>query len=107
MKISIFSKRIKWGELIICNDSSLYIIWYFFFSRSTDSARDSVIESESEFLQDNNRIVHAKGKSEKSSSPANGSISSVEDESGFSSMNSFQEVGLPLVQPTPTDEVML
>ena len=30
------------------------------------------------------------------------SISSTEDESGFSSMNSFQEVGLPLVNQLPT-----
>ncbi|PSN46268.1 hypothetical protein C0J52_16643 [Blattella germanica] len=29
-------------------------------------------------------------------------VSSTEDESGFSSMNSFQEVGLPLVSPSPT-----
>lgn len=30
------------------------------------------------------------------------SVSSTEDESGFSSMNSFQEVGLPLINPSPT-----
>jgi hypothetical protein len=30
------------------------------------------------------------------------SVSSTEDESGFSSMNSFQEVGLPLVSQSPT-----
>lgn len=38
-------------------------------------------------------------------SPATGSISSTEDESGFSSMNSFQDVGLPLVNSTGIDEV--
>lgn len=42
---------------------------------------------------------------EKSSSPPMGSISSAEDESGFSSMNSFQEVGLPLVNSTTCEEV--
>jgi hypothetical protein len=30
------------------------------------------------------------------------SVSSTEDESGFSSMNSFQEAGLPLTNPSPT-----
>lgn len=38
-----------------------------------------------------------KNEPEKSDSPPAGSVSSVEDESGFSSMNSFQEVGLPEV----------
>ena len=33
--------------------------------------------------------------------------SSTEDESGFSSMNSFQEVGLPLVSPSPTPSYLL
>ncbi|KAJ8919895.1 hypothetical protein NQ315_006424 [Exocentrus adspersus] len=70
--------------------------------RNVDSARGSVAESDNEFLND---FGNAKAKSEKSSSPATGSISSVEDESGFSSMNSFQEVGLPLVNSTMTDEV--
>lgn len=46
-----------------------------------------------------------KNKTEKSSSSGNGSVSSVEDESGFSSMNSFQDVGLPLVNSTMTEEV--
>lgn len=39
------------------------------------------------------------------SSPATASISSTEDESGFSSMNSFQDVGLPLVNSTAIDDV--
>ncbi|XP_066256294.1 uncharacterized protein [Euwallacea similis] len=37
--------------------------------------------------------------------PATASISSTEDESGFSSMNSFEDVGLPLVNSTAMDEV--
>ncbi|KAJ3662702.1 hypothetical protein Zmor_007037 [Zophobas morio] len=41
--------------------------------------------------------VKFKPESEKSNSPPAGSVSSVEDESGFSSMNSFQDVGLPIV----------
>lgn len=44
---------------------------------------------------------------EKLESPATGSISSTEDESGFSSMNSFQDVGLPLVNSTGIDEVII
>lgn len=42
---------------------------------------------------------------EKSNSPPMGSVSSAEDESGFSSMNSFQDVGLPLVNSTVCEEV--
>lgn len=42
-------------------------------------------------------ILNSDKLKEKSNSPPAGSISSVEDESGFSSMNSFQEVGLPVV----------
>lgn len=57
--------------------------------RSADSARDSLAESENG--------AHETGKVEKYGSPAVGSCSSAEDESGFSSMNSFQDVGLPLV----------
>ncbi|KAK9722882.1 hypothetical protein QE152_g19466 [Popillia japonica] len=38
--------------------------------------------------------------SEKSVSPPVSSIGSTEDESGFSSMNSFQEVGLPISNPS-------
>lgn len=79
---------------------------FLFHCRSTDSTRDSVVESEPEFLQGTNTLMNGKSKSEKSSSPPNGSISSVEDESGFSSMNSFQEVGLPVIQPPPTEEVI-
>lgn len=36
---------------------------------------------------------------EKSNSPPVSTVSSIEDESGFSSMNSFQEVGLPAAAP--------
>ncbi|XP_022912076.1 uncharacterized protein [Onthophagus taurus] len=43
---------------------------------------------------------------EKSSSPPVSSISSAEDESGFSSMNSFQEVGLPIISSTITEETL-
>ncbi|VEN64157.1 unnamed protein product [Callosobruchus maculatus] len=60
--------------------------------KGTDSARGSVAGSDTE----------EKCKGEKITA---GSISSVEDESGFSSMNSFQEVGLPIVNSTMTDEV--
>ncbi|KAJ8968393.1 hypothetical protein NQ317_012230 [Molorchus minor] len=73
--------------------------------KSPDSARGSVAESDMEFLNDAGVFVNQKSKSEKSNSPATGSISSVEDESGFSSMNSFQEVGLPLNNSTISDEV--
>lgn len=73
--------------------------------KNVDSARGSVAESDSEFPNDSNAFTNPKNKSEKPSSPATGSISSVEDESGFSSMNSFQEVGLPLINSTMTDEV--
>lgn len=38
------------------------------------------------------------------SSPKTGSVSSAEDESGFSSMNSFQEVGLPLLNSTVNEQ---
>ncbi|KAJ8947371.1 hypothetical protein NQ314_008620, partial [Rhamnusium bicolor] len=69
--------------------------------KNVDSARGSVAESDTEFFIEGNQ----KSKSDKSNSPAAGSISSVEDESGFSSMNSFQEVGLPFVNSTMTDEV--
>ncbi|CAH1989087.1 unnamed protein product [Acanthoscelides obtectus] len=60
--------------------------------KGTDSARGSVAGSDTE----------EKGKGEKRTA---GSVSSVEDESGFSSMNSFQEVGLPVINSTMTDEV--
>lgn len=40
---------------------------------------------------------------EKAPSPKTGSVSSAEDESGFSSMNSFQEVGLPVITSTISD----
>lgn len=73
--------------------------------KNVDSARGSVAESDTEFPNDS-VFTNQKTKSEKSTSPATGSISSVEDESGFSSMNSFQEVGLPLINSTMTDEVI-
>ncbi|XP_072400017.1 uncharacterized protein [Diabrotica undecimpunctata] len=73
--------------------------------RNVDSARGSVADSDTELGNDGGIFSNQKSKSEKSNSPANGSISSVEDESGFSSMNSFQEVGLPIVNSTMTDEV--
>lgn len=63
-------------------------------AKHSDSARDSITES------DNGRMSHIYVdvcKAEKHNSPPIGSISSAEDESGFSSMNSFQEVGLPAV----------
>ncbi|CAG9855859.1 unnamed protein product [Phyllotreta striolata] len=75
-------------------------------SRSADSTRGSVAESDTD---PSNEIglfcTRAKVKSDKSNSPGAGSISSVEDESGFSSMNSFQEIGLPLVNSLMTEEV--
>ncbi|KYB28314.1 uncharacterized protein LOC103312472 [Tribolium castaneum] len=66
------------------------------------SPRNSVIETPllSSTLNDFKEHIilnNDKLKSEKSNSPPAGSISSVEDESGFSSMNSFQDVGLPVV----------
>ncbi|CAH1101067.1 unnamed protein product [Psylliodes chrysocephalus] len=74
--------------------------------RNVDSARCSVAESDTDVGNDVGVFCSGvKTKSEKSNSPKNGSISSVEDESGFSSMNSFQEIGLPLVNSTMTEEV--
>ncbi|XP_044255442.1 uncharacterized protein LOC123005659 [Tribolium madens] len=63
------------------------------------SPRNSVIETPllSSTLNEHIILNNDKLKSEKSNSPPAGSISSVEDESGFSSMNSFQDVGLPVV----------
>lgn len=46
-----------------------------------------------------------KVESEKSNSPPIGSVSSAEDESGFSSMNSFQDIGLPTVNSTVCEEI--
>lgn len=80
-------------------------IYYYIFSRIPDSARCSVAESDTELVNETNGLSNQKVNSQKSNSPANGSISSVEDESGFSSMNSFQEVGLPVVNSVVTEEV--
>lgn len=69
-------------------------------AKCSDSIRDSITES------DNGGMSHIYGevcKAQKYNSPPIGSISSAEDESGFSSMNSFQEVGLPVVN---TEEVI-
>lgn len=63
-------------------------------ARGSDSARDSVVESENGVLSP---LYCEAGKLEKYNNGPTGSLSSAEDESGFSSMNSFQEVGLPLV----------
>lgn len=46
-----------------------------------------------------------KNKLEKSNSPGDDCISSVEDESGFAALNFFQEVRLPIVNSTMLDEV--
>ncbi|XP_030754087.1 uncharacterized protein LOC115880900 isoform X2 [Sitophilus oryzae] len=88
-----------------------------------DSARGSVAESESFSLSGVERLeksagaedpmremvdfleTRSKNGDKSSSSPPAGSISSMEDESGFSSMTSFQDVGLPLVNSTAIDEV--
>lgn len=91
----------------------------FKMSKSPESNRNSIAESdlvlnENDFnkecrssVQSDKSVNGGKYKCgkhrqepEKSSSPPMGSISSAEDESGFSSMNSFQEVGLPLVNST-------
>lgn len=45
-----------------------------------------------------------KGAEKPPSSPKTGSVSSAEDESGFSSMNSFQEVGLPVLNSTANEQ---
>lgn len=49
-------------------------------------------------------VTNRKDKSP--SSPATASISSMEDESGFSSMNSFQDIGVPLINSTAVEEVI-
>lgn len=63
-------------------------------AKCSDSARDSVVESDNGTMSS---IYCDAGKLEKYNTAPTGSLSSAEDESGFSSMNSFQEVGLPLV----------
>lgn len=40
-------------------------------------------------------------------SPPTSSVSSAEDESGFSSMNSFQEIGIPLINSTVIEEEVI
>lgn len=64
------------------------------FVNSSDSTREIITESVNSTLSPLYGEVY---KTEKYNSHAIGSISSAEDESGFSSMNSFQEVGLPVV----------
>lgn len=81
--------------------------------RIVDSARGSFAENDDFVTSTINETSTATftvqkpkyKESEKSTSPSAGSISSVEDESGFSSMNSFQDVGLPLMNSTMLDEV--
>lgn len=67
--------------------------------KSSDSIRDSITESDNGILPP---MYGEVCRTEKYTSPPIGSISSAEDESGFSSMNSFQEIGLPIVN---TEEV--
>ncbi|CAH1366742.1 unnamed protein product [Tenebrio molitor] len=78
------------------------------YSHSRSTPRETLVETEfmSSTVNDLVKNHHIslisdkpkfKHDSEKSNSPPAGSISSVEDESGFSSMNSFQDVGLPIV----------
>ncbi|KAF5278316.1 hypothetical protein FQR65_LT03585 [Abscondita terminalis] len=52
---------------------------------------------------DGNKNRRFKLELEKSSPPMS-SVSSAEDESGFSSMNSFQEIGIPLINSTLVEE---
>ncbi|XP_049819317.1 uncharacterized protein LOC109594591 [Aethina tumida] len=81
--------------------------------RNVDSARGSFAENDDFVTSSINETSTATftvqkpkyKESEKSTSPSAGSISSVEDESGFSSMNSFQDVGLPIMNSTMLDEV--
>lgn len=63
-------------------------------AKSSDSTRGSVTGSDNDTLSP---LYGDVCKTEKYNCPPIGSISSAEDESGFSSMNSFQEVGLPVV----------
>lgn len=67
---------------------------------STDSPRDSITESVNGTLSP---MYGEVCKTEKYNSPPIGSVSSAEDESGFSSMTSFQEVGLPVVNTDNTN----
>lgn len=94
--------------------------------KSSDSTRGSIAESDttmgnetdfskehrnsgnSDKLKNENskyRYRRYKPDLETSNSPPIGSVSSAEDESGFSSMNSFQDVGLPTVNSTVCEEV--
>ncbi|KAH1010217.1 hypothetical protein HUJ05_004546 [Dendroctonus ponderosae] len=52
-----------------------------------------------------NEFLETNRKDKSPSSPATASISSMEDESGFSSMNSFQDIGVPLINSTAVGEV--
>lgn len=94
--------------------------------KSSDSTKGSIAESdpvmgnETDFnrehrnsgnsdksTNENNKYKHRRYKVdlEKSNSPPMDNVSSAEDESGFSSMNSFQDVGLPTVNSTVCEEV--
>ncbi|KAF7286395.1 hypothetical protein GWI33_005316 [Rhynchophorus ferrugineus] len=72
------------------------------FSRC-DSARGSATESEYLSLSGVEKLE--KNDEKATTPPTAGSISSIEDESGFSSMTSFQDVGIPLVNSTAIEEV--
>ncbi|GJQ70782.1 hypothetical protein Trydic_g710 [Trypoxylus dichotomus] len=73
------------------------------------SDNNSLLSSEKQQLSENQeprRQSNYKCDSEKSVSPPVSSISSTEDESGFSSMNSFQEVGLPISASSLSEETL-
>lgn len=73
----------------------------------TDFNREHRNSGNSDKSNNDNKYKYRRYKvdSEKSNSPPMDNISSAEDESGFSSMNSFQDVGLPTVNSTVCEEV--
>lgn len=79
--------------------SSIYS--YKLFSNNNNNNNNNSNNNSSE-VRDKGRGF--KFEQENSNSPPVSSMSSAEDESGFSSMNSFQEIGIPLIYPHNTNE---
>ncbi|KAK5643054.1 hypothetical protein RI129_009221 [Pyrocoelia pectoralis] len=65
----------------------------------------STLNDDSRNSQKSFTIDNKNRKFKLESSPPMSSVSSAEDESGFSSMNSFQELGIPLINSTVAEEV--
>lgn len=68
------------------------------FNRKLSLQRTASVESKRSLEASAARPEDLKLKIEKWNSPPLSTVSSIEDESGFSSMNSFQELGIPTVR---------